>query len=117
MPKRKGSDMTRIRGTEERFGIGRAVKMLQQGLRVYREGWNGKGQYLELQIPNHHSRMSLPYVFIRTVQGDLVPWLASQTDLLARDWCAVVQSRHDACKMPGLPQTTARDSETDLAAK
>lgn len=30
--------------------------------------------------------MTLPYIFITTVQGDRVPWLASQTDLLAEDW-------------------------------
>jgi len=30
--------------------------------------------------------MTLPYIYITTVQGDLVPWLASQTDLLAADW-------------------------------
>jgi hypothetical protein len=30
--------------------------------------------------------MTLPFIFISTVQGDLVPWLASQTDLLADDW-------------------------------
>lgn len=30
--------------------------------------------------------MTLPYIYMRTVQGDLVPWLASQTDLLANDW-------------------------------
>ena len=32
--------------------------------------------------------MTLPYLYMRTVQGDLVPWLASQTDLLAEDWVA-----------------------------
>jgi hypothetical protein len=30
--------------------------------------------------------MSLPYIYMRTAQGDLVPWLASQTDMLAEDW-------------------------------
>jgi hypothetical protein len=33
--------------------------------------------------------MTLPYIFMKTVQGDLVPWLASQTDLLAEDWSVV----------------------------
>lgn len=28
----------------------------------------------------------LPYVFMRTAQNDFVPWLCSQTDLLANDW-------------------------------
>lgn len=51
-----------------------------------REGWNGKGQYIQLQVPDEHSKMTLPYIFISTVNGDLVPWLASQTDMMAEDW-------------------------------
>jgi hypothetical protein len=66
--------------------IGQAVRRLQSSDRVARAGWNGKDQYLELQVPDKDSKMTLPYVFIRTVQGDLVPWLCSQTDLLANDW-------------------------------
>lgn len=71
------------------FGIGRAVKELQDGNRVARSGWNGKNMYLELQVPDANSKMTLPYVYMRTVQGDLVPWLCSQTDLLAVDWTIV----------------------------
>jgi len=72
--------------TQELRTIGWAVKILQNGAQVRRSGWNGKGQYLELQTPDANSKMTLPYVFISTVQGDLVPWLCSQTDLLATDW-------------------------------
>lgn len=68
--------------------IGRAITHLQRGGHVARRGWNGKGQYLELQVPEWHSKMTLPYIYITTVQGDRVPWLASQTDILADDWCA-----------------------------
>ena len=57
-----------------------------KGMRFTRMGWNGKDQYIELQRPDAHSKMTLPYIFIKTVQGDLVPWLASQTDMLADDW-------------------------------
>lgn len=66
--------------------IGWAVKELQDGQRVCRSGWNGKGMWLELQRPDANSKMTLPYVFMSTAQGDLVPWLCSQTDLLATDW-------------------------------
>jgi hypothetical protein len=62
------------------------VKQLHHGSRVRRAGWNGKGMWLELQMPDEHSKMTLPYVFMSTAQGDLVPWLCSQTDLLATDW-------------------------------
>lgn len=70
----------------EQFGIGHAIKEMQNGKRVARAGWNGKNMYLELQVPDSHSKMTLPYVYMRTAQGDLVPWLCSQTDLLAIDW-------------------------------
>ena len=70
--------------------FGDAVKKMKyRGGRFTRAGWNGKDMYIELQRPDAHSKMSLPYIFIRTVQGDLVPWLASQTDMLADDWMEV----------------------------
>jgi len=68
------------------MGFGEAILALKSGHRVTRRNWNGPGQSLELQVPDEHSKMTRPYVFIRTVQGDLVPWLASQTDMLATDW-------------------------------
>lgn len=72
----------------ESQGIGWAVKQMHQGLKVRRQGWNGKGMWLALQVPDANSKMTLPYVYIRTAGeiGDLVPWLCSQTDLLAVDW-------------------------------
>lgn len=68
------------------FGIGRAVKELQDGHKVTRSGWNGRNMYLALQLPDANSKLSLPYVYMRTVDGKLVPWVCSQTDLLAVDW-------------------------------
>ena len=66
--------------------IGWAVNQLQNGDRVRRSGWNGKGMWLELQRRDDQSKMTLPYVYMSTAQGDLVPWVCSQTDLLATDW-------------------------------
>lgn len=66
--------------------IGWAVKQLQNGDRVRRSGWNGKGMHLELQVPDEHSKMTMPYVYMYTADKNLVPWLCSQTDLLASDW-------------------------------
>lgn len=68
------------------FSFGQAIKELQDGRRVCRQGWNGKGMWLELQVPDAGSKMTLPYIYMKTAQGDLVPWLASQTDMLAADW-------------------------------
>jgi GH25 family lysozyme M1 (1,4-beta-N-acetylmuramidase) len=69
--------------------IGWAINKLRFGKRIARSGWNGKNMYLELQTPDANSKMTLPYVYMRTAQGDLVPWLCSQTDLLATDWQTV----------------------------
>ena len=68
------------------FSFGVAIKMLKQGHRVAREGWNGKGMWLALQVPDEHSKMRRPYIYMSDAQGLLVPWLASQTDVLADDW-------------------------------
>ena len=70
----------------ETFDFGEALKELKAGHKVTRGGWNGPGQYLELQVPDENSKMTLPYIYISTVKGDLVPWLPSQTDMLADDW-------------------------------
>jgi hypothetical protein len=67
--------------------IGWAVNQMRlHGKKVMRAGWNGKGMWLGLQDPDENSKMGLPYVYISTVYGQLVPWLCSQTDLLAEDW-------------------------------
>jgi len=71
------------------MNIGEAVEALKRGGKVQRAGWNGKGMWLELQEPDNGSKMTLPYVYMYTAQGDLVPWLCSQTDLLANDWSVV----------------------------
>lgn len=75
--------------------IGQAIVELRCERKVARKGWNGRGIFLELQMPDQNSKMTSPYVFIDTtgLQTDnpnaprsRVPWLASQTDLLADDW-------------------------------
>ena len=74
--------------TEQSFGF--AIAVLKAGGRVTRAGWNGKDMWIALQTPDENSKMTLPYIYISTVQGDLVPWLASQTDVLADDWRIVL---------------------------
>jgi hypothetical protein len=71
------------------FDFGNALLCLKAQQKVAREGWNGKGMWLALQRPDAHSKMSLPYIYMKTVTGDLVPWLASQSDMLADDWIVV----------------------------
>lgn len=71
------------------MNFGEALTELNDGVRVARGGWNGKGMYVELQVPDGQSKMRRPYLFMRPVDGDLVPWVASQSDLLADDWESV----------------------------
>ncbi len=71
------------------MNFGQALDYLRQGFRVHREGWNGKGMYIALQRPDEHSKMRRPYLFIKTVTGELVPWAASHGDLLGDDWVAL----------------------------
>lgn len=69
------------------FSFSRALEILKTGsARVARTGWNGKGMWLELQVPDEHSKMTLPYIYMKTADGHQVPWLASQTDMLSEDW-------------------------------
>jgi hypothetical protein len=68
------------------FNFGVALTELKNGQRVARAGWNGKGMWIALQVPDANSKMGLPYLYMSTVDGKLVPWLASQTDMLAEDW-------------------------------
>lgn len=70
----------------EQFDFSLALEYLKAGKRVARAGWNGKGMWIGTILPSEGSEMTLPYICMYTAQGDLVPWLASQTDLLAEDW-------------------------------
>jgi len=87
--------------TFSRMNIGQAVEAMKRGLRVSRPGWNGKGMYLFL-VPGSTFTVNRPpllgvypegteirynpHVDMKTADGSIVPWLASQTDLLADDW-------------------------------
>lgn len=74
------------------FGL--AIEALKAGKRVTRSGWNGVGLWLEHYKPQHdvdlpYIRMSYPVGSKAYPQGARVPWLASQTDMLAEDWTLV----------------------------
>lgn len=81
--------------------FGTAIELLKQGKQVAREGWNGKGMFLFL-VPGSTFKVNrapllgiypegteinyLPHIGMKTADGKIVPWLASQTDVLAEDW-------------------------------
>lgn len=82
-------------------GIGWAIEQLHNGKRVARAGWNGKGMFVFL-VPGSTFKVSRhpllgiypegteinyhAHVDMRTTNGQIVPWVCSQTDLLATDW-------------------------------
>jgi hypothetical protein len=90
----------------KRLDFSQALHLLKNGSRVARVGWNGAGMWLTLSpggvIPAHKfwapnnkafaesqpdgCAEVLPYITMKTAGNTIVPWLASQTDLLAEDW-------------------------------
>lgn len=80
------------------MSFGHALVALRAGDRVCRAGWNGKGMWLVLIDYTAYTTVSfaedvnipvLPWIGMKTADGSLVPWLASQTDMLADDWMIV----------------------------
>ena len=67
----------------DKFDFGEALKRLKAGKHVARDGWNGKGLWLEYVLP-----FGLKLAHIRLCYPDksFVPWTPSQTDMLAEDW-------------------------------
>ena len=82
--------------------FGDAIVLAKSGESVSRSGWNGKGMWVtyvpkgEITLPRRiedvHSHPGdtifkcLPFLAMKTVDGSLIPWLASQADILAEDW-------------------------------
>lgn len=78
--------------------FGWALTQLKNGWRVSREGWNGKGMFLFIIEGSGHPNAwtytdgkqdnypCLPFIAMKTADNKVVPWLASQTDILAEDW-------------------------------
>lgn len=84
-----------------------ALNEIKRGHRVTRDGWNGKGMYLflvpgstftvEASRPMGKASPELvgsqvnyrPHIDMKTADGEMVPWVASQSDLLVSDWRVV----------------------------
>lgn len=86
--------------------FGMALAALKAGSRVSRAGWNGAGMFLFL-VPGSRFVVNRPpllgiyeegtvvdyhaHIDMRTAQGYVVPWLASQVDMLADDWVVITE--------------------------
>ncbi len=85
------------------FGV--ALAALKAGKMVSRVGWNGKGMFLYYVPSNEYppcteiakkafNGANVPYgayIAMKTAQNNVVPWLASQTDMLAEDWVVLAE--------------------------
>ena len=93
------------------MSFGHAIKALKTGHRVSRIGWNGKNMFLYYvgrgnypvernsgsAVKGHFPENMVPYrayIAMLTAQNDVVPWVASQSDILADDWY-IVQQVHE----------------------
>ncbi|HBY1960140.1 TPA: DUF2829 domain-containing protein [Raoultella ornithinolytica] len=76
------------------LSFGLAIEALKQGKKVARAGWNGKGMWLKLVPADIADKVAFeyealdgaPWIGMKTADDKFVPWLASQTDVLAEDW-------------------------------
>lgn len=91
----------------ETFAFSKALMLVKAGAKIARQGWNGWGMFVVYQkgypggipinkntaeatgIPEGTICPFRPYLMMFTAQGDFVPWVASQTDILADDWMEV----------------------------
>ena len=83
---------------EKAMDFGEAIKKVKEGKQVQREGWNGKGQYIELAtnisyvntkkevINAEHEAIGNKAIAFVGTSGVQLGWLASQADMLAEDW-------------------------------
>lgn len=78
-----------------------ALQMIKKGKKLARDGWNGKDMFIFL-VPGSEFKVNRPpllgiypegtdikyrsHIDMRTVDGQIVPWVASHSDLLADDW-------------------------------
>jgi hypothetical protein len=81
-----------------------ALVIVKAGRKAARSGWNGKNMFIFL-VPGSVFNVSRPpllgiypegteinyhgHVDMRTADGMVVPWICSQTDMLAEDWLEV----------------------------
>jgi hypothetical protein len=82
-----------------------ALTLVKQGNRARRKGWNGTGMFIFL-VPGSEFSVSRPpllgiypegtkvtygsHIDIKTVDGSIRPWTASQADRLSDDWVLVL---------------------------
>jgi len=80
-----------------RMTFGLAIEAVKKGSRVARKGWNGKGMWLTLVKTPPTTAIHIngevygfsSYIQLKAADNKMIPWNASQADMLAEDWCIV----------------------------
>ena len=78
----------------DNLNFGKAIAALKSGKLVARKGWNGKGMYITLisgenwAMDKHENTVceKRDWLGIKTVDNQFMPWVPSQSDVLAEDW-------------------------------
>mgnify|MGYP005794549617 CR=1 FL=1 len=83
---------------EKNMDFGQAIQRLKEGMKVQRQGWNGKNQYIELAtnisyinenketVNAEHEVIGNKAIAFVGTSGVQLGWLATQSDMLAKDW-------------------------------
>ncbi len=89
---------------ETKLSFSDALDAIKAGAKCCREGWNCKGMFVFLVSGSNFIVNRAPllgiypegieinyhaHIDMRTADGTIVPWLCSQTDMLAEDWCVI----------------------------
>ena len=84
-------------GPVKTFDFGEAIRRIKNGARVARKGWNGKGMFVmhcgvdgeDYTLDDGTKVIRRDYLYMKAADDTVVPWVASQTDILAEDWYEV----------------------------
>jgi len=69
------------------MNFGNILEELKTGKKVVRNGWNGKGMYIQLNKAMDFEFSELcPFFTIKNVRNSFDTWVPSVSDLLAEDW-------------------------------
>ncbi len=81
------------------LSFGDAVQAAGVGHKIARSGWNGNGMFVfticgncwefSCDVDGVDGLDTLPFLCMKTSNNKLVPWLASQSDVLAHDWIII----------------------------
>jgi len=90
--------------SSENMNFGEALEFMKAGAKISRKGWNGKDMFLFI-VPGSTFKVNRPpllgiypedteinyrpHIDMKTVNGEIVPWVASQSDLFESDWILV----------------------------